>query len=69
MANLTPRGMVGRIYVCDLYALGLMLSLMIKRKSHYKSMGSIHPLGVASLDPQGHGWQDFGRGLLDIDTY
>ena len=63
MANLDPRGLIGRIYVEDHYTL-----LHTKYISsgphgfreedflsffHYKSMRANDPQGVASLDPRG----------------
>ena len=63
MANLDPRGLIGRIYVGDHYTL-----LHTKYRSsgphgfreedfvsfsHYKSMGANDPQGMAGLDPRG----------------
>ena len=63
VANLDPRGMVGRIYVRD--HLTLLHTKYLSSVSygfreedfwsfsHYKSMGDNEPQGVANLDPRG----------------
>ena len=64
MANLDPRGMVGRIYVGGHYTLlhtkymscgphGFREEYFFLRFSHYKSMGAHDPRGMANLDPRG----------------
>ena len=63
MANLDPRGMVGRIYIGDHQTL-LHTKYMscgphgfreedFLRFFHYKSMGANDPRGIANLDPRG----------------
>ena len=63
MANLDPRGMVGRIYVGDHYTF-LHTKYMSSGPhgfredfflgfSHFKSMGANDPRGTANLDPRG----------------
>ena len=63
MANLDPKGLIGRIYVGDHYTL-LHTKYISSRPhgfreedflsfSHYKSMGANDPLGMASLGPTG----------------
>ena len=61
MANLDPKGMVGRIYVGDYLSL-LHTEYLSSGPSgfnedfwsfcHYKSMGTNEPRGVANLDPR-----------------
>ena len=61
MANLDPRGLIGRIYVGDHNTLLHTKYISsgphgIREEdffSHYKSIGANDPLGVASLDPRG----------------
>ena len=63
MANLDPRGMVGRIYVGDHYTLQHIKYMScgphgfreedFLRFSYYKSMGANDPRGMANLDPRG----------------
>ena len=62
VANLDPRGMVGRIYVGD--HLTLLHTKYLSSEpygfredfwsfSHWKSMGANQPQGLANLDPRG----------------
>ena len=68
MANLDPRGLVGRIYVGDHYTLlhtkyiscgphGFREEDFVSF-SHYKSMGANDPPGHGQFWPQGLDWQD-----------
>ena len=62
LASLDPRGLIGRIYIGDLY---YILNIYISCGPHgfreedflsfsrYKSMGVNDPWGVASLNPRG----------------
>ena len=63
MANLDPRGLIGRMYVGDHYILlhtkyissgphGFREEAFV-RFAHYKSMGANDPRAVASLGPRG----------------
>ena len=62
VANLDPRGMVGRIYVGD-HLMLLHTKYLTSEPygfreedlsfSHFKSMGANEPRGVANLDPRG----------------
>ena len=70
MANLDPRGLIGRIYVGDYYRLlhtkYISSGLHGFRKdflsfSHYKSMEVNDPRGMASLKPKELDWQDLFR--------
>ena len=63
MANLDPRGLIGRIYVGDHYRLVHIKYISCGPEgfrdedflsfSHYNSMGANDPRGVASLGPRG----------------
>ena len=68
MANLDPRGMVGRIYVGDHQTLLHTEYLSCGPHSfrekdsfnfffHYKSMGANDPMRNGQFGPQGHGWK------------
>ena len=63
MVSLGPRGMVGRIYVGDHLTLlhtkylssgpyGFREEDVLKKISHYKSMGANEPRGVVNFDPR-----------------
>ena len=62
VANLDPRGMIGRIYVeyhlpLNIQALGLVvLEKILKCFSHYKPMENNDAPGRGQFGPQGHDW-------------
>ena len=65
MANLGPRGMVGRVYVWNHYALLHILNINCFR-TFFKSFLI---LSLWKLMTLGHGLQDLCSGQLDIDLY
>ena len=79
VANLDPRGMVGRIYAGDhltlLHTKYLSSGPYGFREenflsfSHFKSIGVNEPWGVGKFGPKGHGWQNLCREPLNIATY
>ena len=74
VANLDPRGMVGRIYVGDHLTLLHTKSVSSEPQSYSKNIfkGSLailstytyDPLECGQFGPQGLVWQDLRRGLL-----
>ena len=73
MANMKPRGMVGRIYIVNHYALlhtGKYRSCTCASWSHseFKKVFP-HYKSMEANDPHGHGWDHLCRGSLDITIY